>query len=127
MNEGGHMASSGQAAESCGKDAAPPIDQAHFERQTMGDAALQAEVLGLLAEQMKSVRAAMSEASPAERAALAHGLKGAARGIGAFSLADCSDAVEKAPDLDETMNQLNRQMDVVLEFIACKSIPSHGG
>lgn len=127
MNEGGHMASSGQAAESCGKDAAPPIDHAHFERQTMGDAALQAEVLGLLAEQMKSARAAMSDASPAERAALAHGLKGAARGVGAFSLADCCDAIEKAPDLDGPMHRLNQQIDVVLEFVARKRIPPYCG
>lgn len=117
------MAASGQAAENCGKTVVPPIDHAHFERQTMGDAALQAEILGLLGEQVKSVRAALKDASPAERAALAHGLKGAARGVGAFFLADGAEAVEKAPDLDETMNRLDELMDVVLEFIARKNVP----
>jgi len=125
MNEGGHVTTSGQALENCGKPAEPPIDLAHLDRQTMGDAALQAEVLGLLDDQLTTVLSTIGDASPEERAALAHGLKGAARGVGAFALAEGADAVERAPDLDDSLRRLDELAQAVLRFIARRRNGTH--
>ncbi|MCG8270648.1 Hpt domain-containing protein [Aquamicrobium sp. NLF2-7] len=93
----------------------------------MGNAALQAEVLGLLDDQLRTVLSTIGDASPEERAALAHGLKGAARGVGAFALAEGADAVEKAPDLDDNLRRLDELAQAVLTFIARRRNGTHNG
>ncbi len=62
---------------------------------TLGDAELEQEVLGMFAEQAVRLLAAMT-AMPAETGALAHKLKGSARGIGAFAVADAAAGLETA-------------------------------
>ncbi|MDH4990328.1 Hpt domain-containing protein [Aquamicrobium lusatiense] len=93
----------------------------------MGDAALQAEVLGLLDDQLRTVLSTIGDASSEERAALAHGLKGAARGVGAFALAEGADAIEKAPDLDDNLRRLDELAQAVLTFIARRRNGTHNG
>ncbi|MFC5385494.1 histidine kinase [Aquamicrobium segne] len=93
------------------------VDRAHLEQQTMGDRQLQQEVLGLLAGQLRSVCQHMVLASPQERARLAHGLKGAALGVGAFALAQCADAVEQEPDVKRHLHQLEQAADTFLNFL----------
>ncbi|MBN9063108.1 MAG: hypothetical protein BGP06_02155 [Rhizobiales bacterium 65-9] len=75
-----------------------PIDFDHLARQTMGDADLQAEVLGLFRDQAARLLTALQATTPADRAArdLAHTMIGAARGIGAFAVADIAARVEAA-------------------------------
>jgi HPt (histidine-containing phosphotransfer) domain-containing protein len=72
-----------------------PLDLDHLARMTLGDAELEQEVLAMFAEQAVRLTAAMS-ALPAEAGALAHTLKGSARGIGAFAVADAAAALEAA-------------------------------
>ena len=61
-----------------------PLDLDHLSRMTLGDAELEQEVLAAMA------------ALPAETGALAHKLKGSARGIGAFAVADAAASLETA-------------------------------
>jgi HPt (histidine-containing phosphotransfer) domain-containing protein len=70
-----------------------PIDLAHLARMTLGDAALERQVLGMFASQSASVIEKLA-ALPAETGALAHTLKGSARAIGAFRVAECAEALE---------------------------------
>ena len=70
-----------------------PIDLDHLARMTLGDAELENEVLAMFAEQSIRLISAMS-ALPADASALAHKLKGSARGIGAFAVADAAAQLE---------------------------------
>ncbi|WP_027552707.1 Hpt domain-containing protein [Bradyrhizobium sp. Cp5.3] len=72
-----------------------PLDLDHLARMTLGDAELEQEVLAMFAEQSVRLIAAMA-ALPAEAGALAHKLKGSARGIGAFAVADAAAGLEAA-------------------------------
>ncbi len=72
-----------------------PLDLAHLARMTLGDAALERQVLGLFASQSVNLIEKLA-ALPAEAGALAHTLKGSARAIGAFRVAECADALEAA-------------------------------
>ena len=62
---------------------------------TCGDEALEREVLGLFLKQSASLAAALAEVS-GDTAGLAHTLKGSARAVGAFRVADCAAGVEDA-------------------------------
>jgi HPt (histidine-containing phosphotransfer) domain-containing protein len=62
---------------------------------TLGDAELEHEVLAMFAEQSIRLIAAMA-ALPADASALAHKLKGSARGIGAFAVAGAAADLESA-------------------------------
>lgn len=95
-----------------------PIDFAHLSRQTMGDRALEQEVLKLFVQQAGRVRDRIGEADGAEVKALAHGLKGSARGIGAFAIADCAGEIEEAPHDRAAIRKLCRLVDETRSFIA---------
>lgn len=82
------------------------IDRAHLERQTMGDAELQHEVLGLFADQMVEMAASVRQACGDERRRLAHTLKGSARGVGAFALAALAERLETDPDDNAVADRL---------------------
>ena len=73
-----------------------PIDLVHLARTTLGDRALEREVLQLFDRQSSMLIARMRTAAPAAVAALAHTLKGSARGIGAWRVARAADLVELA-------------------------------
>jgi len=72
------------------------VDLAHLFRMTLGDRALEREILQLFSRQTEMLMARMQDAAPASIAAMAHTLKGSARGIGAWRVADAADAVELA-------------------------------
>ena len=72
-----------------------PLDLDHLARMTLGDAELEREVLAMFAEQSQRLVSAMA-ALPADAGALAHKLKGSARGIGAFAVADAAAQLECA-------------------------------
>jgi HPt (histidine-containing phosphotransfer) domain-containing protein len=80
-------------------DAPPPvpveaIDLEHLARMTFGQRNLEAEVLTLFDLQAAVLLARMRDSAPAAVAAFAHTLKGSARGIGAWRVAEAADAVE---------------------------------
>lgn len=72
-----------------------PIDLQHLARMTLGDDALERQVLTMFASQAAALVAKLA-ALPAEAVALAHSLNGSARAIGAFRVADCAEALEFA-------------------------------
>jgi len=95
-----------------------PVDMAHLARQTMDDRALEQEVLGLFVQQALSVRDKILDADAKERVFLAHGLKGSARGIGAFAVAECAGAIERQPEDVRTLKKLGVLIEEVRDFIA---------
>ena len=72
-----------------------PIDLDHLKRMTLGDESLESEVLAMFAAQSVRLIAALAEL-PEEAGELAHTLKGSARAIGAFAVADAATALETA-------------------------------
>jgi HPt (histidine-containing phosphotransfer) domain-containing protein len=75
-----------------------PIDFVHLSRQTGGDQALEHELLALFADQCVRQLSRITDLSRDEtqRRDAAHTLKGAARAIGAWGLADAAHEVESA-------------------------------
>jgi HPt (histidine-containing phosphotransfer) domain-containing protein len=75
----------------------PAIDRAHLDRMTGGDQTLALEVLGLFREQGELwLRLLEPDTATADWAVAAHTIKGAARGIGAWSLGEVCGAAEAA-------------------------------
>lgn len=72
-----------------------PIDSAHLDRMTLGDAALTREVLAMFSAQAVDLIGRL-DLLPSDAPALAHTLKGSARAIGAFHVADAAEALEAA-------------------------------
>jgi len=98
-----------------------PVDLAHLARQTMGDRGLEQEVLALFVQQALSVRDKIADADVRERLLLAHGLKGSARGIGAFAIADCASDIERQPEDAKALKRLGALIEEVRDFIAAIS------
>jgi HPt (histidine-containing phosphotransfer) domain-containing protein len=70
-----------------------PIDIEHLARMTLGDTGLEREVLAMFAGQ--AVRLGRDIAAlPAGADALVHTLKGSARAVGAFRVADAAECLE---------------------------------
>jgi HPt (histidine-containing phosphotransfer) domain-containing protein len=72
-----------------------PIDFEHLQRMTLGDAAIEQEVLTIFSAQSARLVHTLA-AMPADASALAHTLKGSARAIGAFAVAGAADRLEAA-------------------------------
>lgn len=70
-----------------------PIDIVHLRRMTLGDTALEREVLSMFSTQAARLAGALA-AMPPDAPALAHTLKGSARAIGAFAVADAAAELE---------------------------------
>jgi HPt (histidine-containing phosphotransfer) domain-containing protein len=77
-----------------------PIDSGHLERMTLGDAGLTHEVLAMFSAQAAGLIGRLEGGSsaglPSDAPALAHTLKGSARAIGAFRVADAAEGLEAA-------------------------------
>jgi HPt (histidine-containing phosphotransfer) domain-containing protein len=72
----------------------PALDLDHLARMTLGERELEREVLTLFAQQSMDLLGRL-EKLPREGASLAHTLKGSARGIGAFAVAEAADNLEQ--------------------------------
>lgn len=103
------------------------IDLRHLDRYTGGEKELNADVLRLFDEQVARLVAEMSallDSSDHKRwRELAHSIKGAARGVGAFSMGDLAALAEPLDpaDLPEAKNligKLEREAQSVRAFIA---------
>jgi HPt (histidine-containing phosphotransfer) domain-containing protein len=70
-----------------------PIDLTHLQRMTLGDNSLEREVLEMFSAQSARLLDTLADL-PADAAALAHTLKGSARAIGAFAVADAAAHLE---------------------------------
>ncbi len=102
------------------------IDLVHLSRQTLGDSALESELLTLFDRQALHFAVRLGTVPTAGearwRAELAHTLKGSARAIGAFHLGDAAEAYEAAirsdaPDLTSTWRRLEAAIDRAHEEI----------
>ena len=82
----------GDGASAC------PIDLVHLARQTMGDRALEGELLALFDRQAGQIAEQLgradAEATDFSRASLAHKLKGSARAVGAHEVAAAAENYE---------------------------------
>jgi len=77
------------------------IDLVHLERMTLGEKSLAHEVLRLFDSQASALLAHIVRANAETAGALAHTLKGSARGIGAWQVARTAEQFEiAARDLD---------------------------
>jgi HPt (histidine-containing phosphotransfer) domain-containing protein len=76
---------------------APPIDMAHLTRHTLGDEGIAHEVLSLFLLEVESARKLLPECNEKELLEIAHRIKGGARAVGAFVLADIAADIEDAP------------------------------
>lgn len=102
----------------CRSAHARAIDLEHLARQTFGDRALEGEVLALFSRQAAAIGARMAAASLQERATLAHTLKGSARSIGAFKVAEQAERIEAAPSDAAALEALSAALSEVRDFIA---------
>jgi HPt (histidine-containing phosphotransfer) domain-containing protein len=101
-----------------------PIDIEHLQRMTLGDGRLEREVLAMFSAQAASLLANLSSLPP-DAGALVHTLKGSARAIGAFAVADAALDLETAFQngrdpatalgaLDEAIRQARTAIDLFL-------------
>jgi HPt (histidine-containing phosphotransfer) domain-containing protein len=70
------------------------IDRVHLGRMTLGEHGLEEEVLALFERQAGMLVARMRAAEPTAIAAFAHTLKGSARGVGAWRIAEAAERLE---------------------------------
>ncbi len=73
---------------------ARPVDLVHLARQTMGDKALEIEVLQMFARQARRCIMELGSNDADMIEAAAHRLKGAAQAVGAFSVSMAAEALE---------------------------------
>jgi HPt (histidine-containing phosphotransfer) domain-containing protein len=101
-----------------------PIDIAHLRRMTLGDASLEREVLAMFSAQAVSLVETLATL-PKDAGALTHTLKGSARAIGAFDVADAAVRLEEAlrngedpsgllGELDDAIAQARAAIDAIL-------------
>ena len=95
-----------------------PIDLVHLTRQTMGDRDLEQEILTLFVQQALNVQDKLAKADGDECARLAHALRGAAGGVGAFAIADCAGDIENEPSNRVAIRRLSRLIDEARDFVA---------
>jgi HPt (histidine-containing phosphotransfer) domain-containing protein len=91
-----------------------PVDLVHLAAMTQGDGDLEREVLSIFVSQAPVYVAAYRAARDAEgRRRAAHTLKGVARGIGAWRLAEAAELAESVDRLASIEDETGR----VCEFI----------
>mgnify|MGYP001049356352 CR=1 FL=1 len=88
-----------------------PIDLDHLRKMTLSDAALEREVLQLFVEQTAGLMQTLATL-PENATALAHTLKGSARAIGAFRVAEAAAALEAASVAERGAREAVLQLEV---------------
>lgn len=81
------------------------IDREYLRRATLGDPALERELLSMFQSQIAEARARLAETDGSERGRIAHAVKGAARGLGAFEIANCAAEIERFPGDERLIGQ----------------------
>lgn len=101
-----------------------PIDFEHLAQYTAGDKALEADLLAEFVTNADGYVARIAAAPGGEDAEVAaHTLKGSAKGIGAFALAEAAAAAEnittaESGDGGEILSRLRAEMDRLRGFVA---------
>lgn len=95
---------------------AKPIDLAHLGNQTFGDEQLEQEILSVFCAQSKVYLDMMTKSCDSTtRIRAAHSLKGAARAIGAFELAELAAHYEKVRH--EGYEPVEQELGRVIQYI----------
>ncbi len=97
---------------------AVPLDLAHLARQSMEDREIEREVLALFVGQSMLAADEIGRATPGERRRIAHAIKGAARGVGAFGVADAAEALEANPAEDVLIGRFSARIREACRYIA---------
>ena len=103
----------------------PAIDREHLARMTMGQPQLEREVLTLFARQSRDLIAKLGN-GPKDASAVAHTLKGAARAVGAFRVAEAAlnyeaalrdglDLTAPLDALDDAMTDAEAAIEAILK------------
>ena len=79
-----------------GRAADDVLDEHHLRQMTLGDQSLEREVLQVFARQITLMLKRIACAEPTHAAAAAHTLKGSARGLGAWRVAEAAEQLEQA-------------------------------
>jgi len=90
------MSATGALVAGVREQGSPTIDEDHLGRMTLGDRSLEREVLAIFARQTAVMLERMAGAKPSLAAAAAHTLKGSARGVGAWRVAQAAERLEEA-------------------------------
>lgn len=106
------------ASKSDGKTAGQcPVDLVHLARHTLGNRELEQEILRLFCRQSEMLMVKMENAESSEELfAYAHTMKGSARGIGAWDVANLAEIVE-AGGSDQDIGELNQAVRGTVRFI----------
>lgn len=96
------------------------LDLVHLARQTLGDRELESEVLRLFATQSRMLLARLKSAEGEERRQVAHTLKGSARAIGAWEIAEAAATIEGGGTQDEAQlaSAIDRANAMIVELAA---------
>ncbi len=94
------------------------LDLVHLDRQTMGDAGLRSEVLQLMLAELDALLPQIAAQEGPTRRDLAHRLKGAARGVGAFALGAVAERIERGPDRPGLVAELEARAQDLRAFVA---------
>ncbi|MDD9909786.1 MAG: Hpt domain-containing protein [Ahrensia sp.] len=102
---------------------AHPVDLVHLSKQSLGDRALETEILRLfLSQSMLYLDRLERSGSVSERKLAAHTIVGSARGIGAWHVADCaakhSDGKDPQADLSELKEAIAQSNSYIERLLA---------
>jgi HPt (histidine-containing phosphotransfer) domain-containing protein len=106
------MAASSPLRSAGSQEPSEAIDDDHLARMTLGDQALEREVLEIFLRQATLMIERIEGSAPGLAAAAAHTLTGSARGIGAWRVAQAAERLEQAAGhageaaLDEAVDAL---------------------
>ncbi len=94
-----------------------PIDLVHLAKQTMGDKALETEILQMFARQARCLVQQIATADAALVTALSHRLKGSANAVGAFKVSTAAQRLEADPGDAGAMAALHASIIEAENFI----------
>lgn len=106
-------------------DLLPDLDRVTLLAQCGGDAVLASDILELMLEQVESALRVPGDGGSSQRAAMAHGLKGAARNCGALRLAGIAGEVEHDPASEAAAARLAEAL-AALAAILRREVSEHG-
>ncbi len=121
------MALKSDVAQACQSEGSQkPIDLVYLSSQTMGDRALETEILGMFAVQLPQyTNLIKTSVGNEDMYRAAHTLKGAARSVGAFQLAELAADIEQSGVLH--VEALDEAVSLVCDYIKTISHFSESG
>lgn len=114
-----HPVFSSPAGESQLEARSRPVDLVHLARQTGGNRSLEEEVLQIFLKQAHKLAREMEQGCDCDaRKLAAHNLKGAARAVGAFNVANCAGNLEDHPSEAAYVSSLVAEVNITCDYIS---------